>query len=83
MLTLGSSWTEDVIPSSFFPSLFLLQYSSKSISVFVLAFCHICTPPVVKENLRGGGYFSFLYTFQTAAASSPSFWIYRGMKEGI
>lgn len=73
MLTLGSSWKEDVILSSFFPSSFLLQYSSKSISVFVLSFCHICTPPVANKNLRGGGYFSFLYTFQTASSSSPYF----------
>ena len=83
MLTLGSSCKEDVILSSFFPSLFLLQYRDKSISVFVPSSCRICTTPAINENLRGGGSFSFLYTFHTTYSPSPSFWRYRAMKEGI
>lgn len=61
MLALGSSWKEDVIRSSFFPFLFLFQYRGKSVSVFVPSSRHICTTPVVNENLRGGGSFFPLY----------------------
>lgn len=52
-------------------------------SVFVSSSRCICTPPVVNENLRGGGSFSFLYTFHTTYSPNPSFWKYRAMKEGI
>lgn len=45
--------------------------------------CHICATPVVRENLGGGGSFSFLYAFRTTYSPSPSFWRYRAMKEGI